>query len=269
MTCLTDDQLAARVDGELTENQNRTADAHLSTCGHCRAMLDRMRRAVQALPAAVPSRDDAAFSREVIDGLTRAGRSPLRSAWSRPLGLAVAALLAVVLVPRLRSPSRDEEVFTARGGPNRLDLAREAGLAVFVHPGSAPGSKHPPAPREVVRAGDGFSFELFNRTKEALYTAVLAVDASGEVHWFYPAWRDSSEDPSSVEVPPGSPAHALSDGVTPEGLAPGELQVLAVFTRTPLRVSQIERALREGPLATVGDRLDGAAVQRVVLTATR
>jgi hypothetical protein len=267
MTCPPAELLAASLDGELTANQQQSTAAHLSGCRDCRDVVRRMTTAVDALPAALEAKEDAAFVGELMAQVDKPRPAAPRYAFGGALALAAAAVLAVVLLPRLLGGPEGEGTFTARGGASAASLAREVGLTVFVHPGSAAGLRHVPGPGEEVGAGDGFSFELYNRSGAQVFAMILAIDASGEAHWFYPGWTDPAQDPVSVALPPGSPVFSLPDGVTPENLAPGDLRVVAFFTRSPLRVSQVERALREGPLATLGQRVNADAEQWFILAA--
>jgi anti-sigma factor ChrR (cupin superfamily) len=78
--CLDELVVADFVDGRLSAGDRVTVVAHLSTCAHCRSVLK-------------------ATSRVIADPGTTTVRPPSRR-WAAPLGLAAAAALLLLLVPR-------------------------------------------------------------------------------------------------------------------------------------------------------------------------
>jgi hypothetical protein len=94
---------------------------------------------------------------------------------------------------------------------------------------------------------------------------ILARDASGRVHWFYPAYTGKGTDPRSIPVGGNVSGAELFEKVRHD-FAPGPLWIYGLFTRKPLRVSEVE-ALVQG--LEPGERipLDGSAqhIQKTVV----
>ncbi len=76
---------------------------------------------------------------------------------------------------------------------------------------------------------------------------VYAVDAAGEVRWFYPAYEAAGTNPSSIAIQAG--ANVLLAEVIRHPFAAGPLTLQALFSRAPLRVSQVEAWLATRPAA--------------------
>jgi hypothetical protein len=256
MTCLTTQQLAAELNGELTHNDSLAARAHLATCASCRQLLLQLERVVETLPTALPAREDPAFVGEVLAKL-QPRRSVSRWAWAT--GAAVAAGLGLWMAG-LPSPRVPE--FTARGGSGS---GQGVGFTAYVHPRSAPGTRHSAVPHEVIRLGDGFSFELTNRTGRSQFVALFGLDSRGESHWFYPGWREGQQPPLAVPLAAAPEVTSLADGVTPEGVAPGDFQLVAVFVNAPISVSEVERLLRDGGLVHLKQQIPDACVRTLEL----
>ncbi|MEK6609105.1 MAG: hypothetical protein AABZ30_15715 [Myxococcota bacterium] len=121
------------------------------------------------------------------------------------------------------------------------------------------GAKDDPAKwvalRAYRRAGDGARPEPLGarmRRDDALLVAydnagprayawlmVYAVDASGSVRWYYPAFEAPGQDPSSIAIAAGSGVE-LPDQVR-HPLAAGPMRLHALFSRAALRVTDVER----------------------------
>ncbi|MFT3710016.1 MAG: hypothetical protein QM817_20480 [Archangium sp.] len=75
---------------------------------------------------------------------------------------------------------------------------------------------------------------------------VFGVAQNGRVYWYYPAWLDEREDPVSISISPTTTPTELRERIAHD-LTPGRLVVTAVFSRGPLRVSEVERLVQETP----------------------
>ena len=78
---------------------------------------------------------------------------------------------------------------------------------------------------------------------------IFGVDEHRHVYWFYPAWRDATEDPRAVGIARRRACAATSfleavrhdfDGAS--------LQIRSLFLDAPLTVSQVEAMLRQDPI---------------------
>jgi Putative zinc-finger len=266
MTCPSDATVAARLDGELTENEARSFDAHLSSCAQCRGRVARLQRALGELGAALQQPEQAEFVSEVLQQTSR----PAPARWAPRaaiLSAAMAAGIAGVMVVRAwtePAPAPAGEGFVARGGSGGA-LSRVLGFNAYVHRGSDAARRHLLLAHEVIHVGDGFSFEVINRSGAPAQVLLFAIDAAGETHWFHPGWRAAESSPSSVVVPGSPSVLPLTEGVTPEGLAVGELQLIGVFGTAPLAAARVEQALRAGQLDGLERLFPGSAVQRLQL----
>jgi hypothetical protein len=80
------------------------------------------------------------------------------------------------------------------------------------------------------------------------YVMVFAVDANGDVFWFFPAYEREGSNPVSVPLRKGVHAVEFDESVRYQ-LAPGPLEIRALFTAGPLRVLEVESWLAHHPLA--------------------
>jgi hypothetical protein len=232
------------VDRQLSEEQAESLRAHARGCARCQAEL----RDLDALVAriAAPLEPAAPTEEAVARVMRRVREGPAerrtRSRWGRPWagGAAAAALAAGLAVLVLRpTPVQPpgEQTWTSRGGPVAASLARSVGIT-FHTPGTGTA---PLAPGAVVPAESGFGVRYRNLdTREPVYLLAFAQDARGEVHWLYPAHLREDANEPSVRLSASAEARALDEVVVLEGPAPGPLSLVAVVTRAPRGVKDIE-----------------------------
>lgn len=89
---------------------------------------------------------------------------------------------------------------------------------------------------------------------EPAYLLLFAVDSRNVVHWIAPEFTAAGTDPEAMTVAPGPSERLLSHAAAFDDLAPGPLRVVAVITRKPTHVSEVE--------ALSGEELDGAALMK-------
>jgi anti-sigma factor RsiW len=128
MSCETEMELTAYVDGELTPTEAAAVRTHLAGCGDCRsteALLRRTLETLRTLPDFEPSRD---LRRRVLTGVDRVPpllgerlRALFRPAVFVPsaVGLVAAGVVAVLLVGPGRRPVLPPEL----RDPSALDVA--------------------------------------------------------------------------------------------------------------------------------------------------
>jgi hypothetical protein len=228
--------LTAWVDGDVTIDQHRRLTEHASQCPACAAHAERLRvltmelRTLQLAPVA-PGFSDA-LARKLTPRAPR--RLMLMAA-----GIATcAALLAL-------TASLDHGHFAARGGGGAA-LRDRLGFEVYVHEAGRDPVRL--APKQQIRADASYTFVVLNRSHRPQQLALFALDASAELHWFYPAFLKADSDPQSIVVPASPEIQALAEGVTPEGPAQGPISFVGVFSATPLHVSDVEARIRAGGL---------------------
>jgi len=94
------------------------------------------------------------------------------------------------------------------------------------------------------------------------YLMIFAIGADQRVYWFYPAYEAASENPLSIDVETGQAM--LADAVEHD-YSEGGLEVYALFSHQPERVSQIEAWLRGRAEPLEAAPIPGARLQRISL----
>jgi hypothetical protein len=76
------------------------------------------------------------------------------------------------------------------------------------------------------------------------FLMVFAVDAAAQLHWYYPAYEAAGADPRSIAIERDGRVRPLPDAIEHD-LPAGPLVFYAIFSRAPLRVLDVERAMAE------------------------
>jgi len=248
-------ELCALLDGELTENRAQRLRDHLAGCAACTTRMNHLEALAAQLRAPVPEALDPDFVSSVERRLAAAELPPTATHRRRRQVVVALSTLAVagaaimmVMVPRGRIGSE----YAPRGVPSPWHARVFTSLAVV--PGGAT-TPRPIAAGASLRPGDGIAVTARNGNPDLpVYLMVFAVDARDEVHWIVPAWSDPAQNPRSVLLPAGGTLPAPA-GRTPEGPAPGKLQLMSLLSRTPLDVRSVEALLRaRRSLAAADDR---------------
>jgi hypothetical protein len=88
--------------------------------------------------------------------------------------------------------------------------------------------------------GDALGFSYRNLPGSSATELLLyGVDARGETFWFYPAWAEASRPPNSLHIGTSNEPVRLMEAVR-HALAPGRLELHAVFLEAPVSVSDAE-----------------------------
>lgn len=262
MKCPDEQTLAAFMEGELSTNAAGELHVHLADCAGCRQAIERLRETAGQLRRARAA-EDPNFVSQVLQRLP-AGHRRHPGRWLIVWALPAAAAFAVFLSASLHH--HDGE-FVARGSakPGPAEPATHLGVEVFVHPQSRERNRVAMRGGERVENGDGFSFVVSNRFGRDVYLCIFAIDGAQSVHWFYPSYTDAATEPQAIRVPASPATMALSQGVTPEGLAPGRLSLVALFLARPVRVSEVEKVVAEAALGTIASRLPVLAQQTQII----
>ncbi len=240
MTCLTEEQLLASIDGGIAPNERAALDAHLAGCASCRASLAELGALVGDL-AAPPEFDEDAHVKSVMARLDDARPLAVRTARPRwqivaPMVSAFALAAGALLFVRGGSAPPPEPAFTARGGASEHTLAREVGVRVMtgtstLSPLVAGMRLQPDAP---------FTAAVTNVHDGPAYLLLFAVDTKGEVHWLHPAYASAVDNPASVTLRRSSTELPMGTSVILEDAAPGVLRFVSIVTDQPLHVLDIE-----------------------------
>ncbi len=237
--CPSDHDLARRFEGELVADQAAALDEHARSCLHCQAVLGELKALTAAIAAAppLPEVDLVAAVRQRA-ALPPRRRSVARLSWSGAAAAgALAAALALAVAVR---GGRSDRVAApqARGAPTSPDAwvrlrayrALPDGRTVELTPGGHLGR------------GDGVLIAYDNLDPAPWpFVMVVGADRAGRAFWYYPALSRDGDDGRSVPARAGA-AVELPDEVR-HTLAPGPLRLFALFSRAPLSVREVERAL--------------------------
>jgi hypothetical protein len=220
------------LDGEATENRATFLRAHATLCPTCARELALQRQLIADLAAPVPVAPGAvdAIMRQLPDAQPV---RPRRRPWLLGGGaLVLAAAAGLLLIPRA---PKDHGTFAPRGG-DVVPWTQKVGAEVFVL-GDALVKLEAGAR---VSPGVALVASYHNVDKAPAYLMVFGRDVRGELHWVYPGFEDAKKDPESVHLLPLQARQVLPDGVALDDLPAGELELVCLITREPLRVSQIE-----------------------------
>jgi hypothetical protein len=247
------------LEGEVTQTRAEEIKAHLAVCQPCRERLEQDKQIVEAL-----SVTDSELERSDLVSLIRSRN--LQSSKPVPrrfgllplcLGAAAAAGLAIVMVVLHLSSSSE---FGVKGtSPGAFEQDRWVGLQVYQVRGA---DAQPSRLGEELSSGADLLFSYSNTGKDPFKCLmVFAIDSQGAVHWFYPAFLEAGSDPASIEISPGERIE-LRERIR-HAYAPGTLTIIGLFTRAPVRVSEVEALDMRGGGARIP--VEDSA-QRVVTT---
>ncbi len=238
--------IRAFLTGRIAPEQGEWLTGHLLECDVCLASYDRMLVATELDPDGLPAAKRLAIGL----GISRPSRSKRRWPLAAAVGLAatVAAVLLAVFTMSDPAPAPAQHGFTVRSAG---DGARQSALVVYrldAHTGPAQLSSGQ------ILAGDELAFAYRNPTgKQRLM--VFGLDSAGEVYWYFPAWKESSEDPRAIPITPGSGLQELPEAV--HHRVRGErLVIYALFTDRDLSVKAVEGAIAEAGVARLPEETD-------------
>jgi len=242
--------LAAYLEGELTQSETVRLAEDLREDTEAQRRLEQIRRISDVLRR----QDNELEGLDLVLGVRQALLDPPTSAWKHPArwlaagGLAAAA--GVALFVALRPPTVDISEFQARSaGTHAAAATRWAGVKIYRSRAGA----EPELLQGRLSRGDGLMFAYTNLGAQPFdYLMLFAQGASGQIHWFYPAYEQLGENPQSIEIEHGT-ADAMLAQVVRHQYTPGPLLVYALFSRKPLSVLQVEEWL-EPRLGQLPDR---------------
>ncbi len=163
------------------------------------------------------------------------GRAP-----SGPFVVSVMALAAAAAVGVFWFGFETDGRFQSKGEGFTVEAERWAGVDMY----RVVGTKTERSP-EAIDARDGLVFAYRNGGPRPFsHLMLFAVDESGRVYWFFPAWTEAVTPPTSMPIVAGQEAIELRE-VVQHDFAPGRLVVHALFSRKPFGVDDIEHRLQE------------------------
>lgn len=218
---------------------------HLRRCESCRREYGTY-AALESL-----ERDPDARARERMARALFAPSAPRRAFLGA--GVGVMALAGVALMV---SWERQSDRFQARGTPPQAAAATPS-LEIFRVGADGRAERA----GSTIHAQEALAFSFRNParagasggTGAAGHLMVFARDAGGRVFWFWPAWDNPAEDPSSLPIATTDRPVELGEAVR-HALQPGLLTIFGLFADGPQQVRRVEAALGEGDrgLASLG-----------------
>jgi hypothetical protein len=234
---VSDGQLVAYLDDELTYSEQAALTALLAESAASRHRLQRLRalRArLQSQPADVGELDlVAAVHRSLADRR----RARLRRATARAYWLSLACAACAVLATGVERERSVSDIFREKAALPGAARTRWAGIKAYR--GSGRGGIEPLEARLARDDGLAFSYTNFG-ARPFQYMMIFGIDARHIVHWFHPGYEDEATDPASIEL-----QSQATDVPLPElihhTLPPGRLAIYALFSDSPWHVSEVER----------------------------
>ena len=217
-------RIKAHFSGRTAPRDETRMRDHLPGCDACRRYYERYMLLSDLDPSALDARE------RIGRGLGVLSRSPPMHRLGALLAAAAVAGCLLLAMPGLRGLGRS---FQARGSAHN-----EPALLEIYHSG---GGRPFEIARNEIGAGDELAFAYANAGGYS-YLAVCGIDEHGHVYWYHPAWTSVADDPESVPIESGVRLHELPEAIS-HSLDGTYLRILAVFTRRPRHVREVEREL--------------------------
>jgi len=241
MNAISSQELFLYLEGEVTKRRAAEIDEHLVACRSCRERLQIRRGMLESL--AEPHEDLAGL--DLVPGvrkLIESGGWPAEPRRKLPaVSVRIGLLVALAGAVALWFATAEKEEFRIKSAGKAVhEQDRWVGLQAFrVGEGEKPDSLEGRMDR-----GDYLLFAYTNQGEKPYpYMMILAVDASNHVRWFYPAYSSERTDPRSIPIGGNVTGAELFEKIRHD-FAPGPLWIYGLFTRKPLRVSEVEVLLK-------------------------
>ncbi len=263
--CPSEVELASYADTDLSPEQLERVAMHLRTCRRCAREVAKLEELIGDVAAPVVA-GPLDVSKHVAGVMSRLDAPPTlarNSRWvARAGALAAAASVALLFVVKWPHDAASPGEFTARGGPKQASLARDVGVELYAQTQSP----RPLASGARVGASTPLTAGLKNSSDEPVYLLLFGIDAKQHVHWITPEFTRVGSDPLATTIAPSRTERLLKSAAVFDDLAPGPLRVVALVTREPKRVSEIEK-LSPQALSKEGlsRRFPGASVREFAL----
>lgn len=252
--------LAAFLEDEVTASERAAIEEELENSADARHALQQMQKVRDLLAAPAPALESIDLASRVRTAVRKPGRAPLEGRGrALPVWLfGVAACLGgALLFFRTQSPNDSREFVAKSNGAPAAE--RWAGIRAYrvIDRGT-------PQPLGAeVSSSDGLLFSYTNLGVQPFdYLMIFALDARGEVHWFYPAYERAGQNPESIAITRGASNVPLGDLVQ-QDFAGGALTLYALFTRRPSTVLDVEAWLKEAKRPRGDAPMPGALLRRI------
>lgn len=263
MNCLSTKDAIAYVSEETDIDVTQQIKSHIAHCEGCRSLVEDVSQIAEAVGAQPGEFEDPSLTADIMSQIEASDSkqteetpasvaqigAPYRwIGWAAAATVIAAIAVTAYLQFREAPASGDGTQMTgvaARGGPDRPDrMDQWVSLKLFTKI-TPPGETLYLPVSENVSSRDAIAVAYKDNSETPFkYLMVLAVDHSGSIYWYYPAYTDESEDPASIEIEDEPDLQFLPDAVTHD-LPTGPLTFFGIFSMTPLHVHAVESLLEK------------------------
>lgn len=257
------EELTYYLDGDIAPSRGEEIDNHLKSCGACHNDFTSLSEVFQNLQNHDPALADIDLTDNIMAVLQKENIQetdtqepsqnnvirPARSVWfGRSLGLAAAlaaCFVAVLLQPGTQVDINDDSQFRMRSNPGTTPSTALTGISIY----KTQDNKQPGYLGNTMRKQDSLLFAYSNAgSHQYNYMMIVGIDATGDSHWYYPAWTDPKTDPASVTIQTGKTGIELKEAIQ-HAVASGPYTLYAIFSDNAVHVSSFEKVLQESMAA--------------------
>jgi len=242
MRCPSIEEIVAHLDGELSVNRHQELDRHFERCATCGDKRQELERMVGRIKGEPEEFEDPALQRSILAAVSAQPKPVDRPAFWRvmrfalPAIAAAAGIAATVVWLDQAPPPQETPQFITRGGDGG---GSEKWVAFYVYRGQGQndGGRRYRAIGDKIAADDRLLFGYRNAGGRFSHLMIFAVDTTGRVFWYYPAYQKEGQNPQSAAIRPGK--NELKEEIGHD-YSSGGLRLFAVFSKTPLKVLDVE-----------------------------
>lgn len=256
-TCPKNEEIILFLDGELSVNQCKELKEHFAQCSLCEKALGEFERILKRMAPSEEDKDPALVNgimAAISHGLVKrplkeqeTSRPWYKWLWAPAVAIAAAASVAAicfnlgVFTAAPKSTRNTDPAFLARGGAETAEAENKRWFSFAVYARQTAGQSAYQEVRERISPDTRLVFSYTNLQKAPRQLMIFAVDNQGHIFWYYPAIDQRHPDPVGLDIQTGK--FELSEEIKHE-LQPGPLKLMALFTKKPLSVSQVEHLLK-------------------------
>jgi len=239
--CPAASELASFVDAALPPEQLQRIEKHLELCSSCARQVIALTELVEDVSAPLPDAAPLDVGAHVSSVMARldepvAGAKTSRL-WAFGGGVAMAAAALLLWLPRHdASTATAEGELTARGAAASDTLTRNVGVRLY----ALARDPVPLGPGDAITTQTRLTAGLRNLGQLPVHLLLFAIDSRNAVHWIAPEYESAGTDPAALSISPAPAERLLPSAAVFDDLAPGPVRVVAVLSRTPLHVSDVE-----------------------------
>ena len=253
MKCPSKKQMVRLQDGELSVNQTQVLRQHILHCSQCSRLSGELQQLSDKIRIDPAEFSDPKLQQAILTQLSVVAPKPgqsrrkFSSRWA-PVSLAlatgaVAFVLIFLLLPTEKQSFMDPgDQFQARAA---FTDPSQRWWALWMFESNESARQYREVKSQISQDAQlVFGYLNHPPVSEQAYShlMIFGIDQQAHVFWYYPAFQELGTDPKSISIQPGK--HPLPDRVE-HSLHTGRLCIFALFTKSALRVSQMEQMVRQ------------------------